>query len=301
MPLKSEGWAKLAAFYAGIVFGIYWIPLRALESAGISGLWSIVALNALPVAITVPVVLYRWRRFIFARLRFHLCGVLLGATFFLYAASFLYTDVVRAILLFYMTPIWGFLLARIVIGDKITPVRWLSIVLGAFGMLVIFGADAGLPWPRNIGDWMALTASVTWAIASLLLLTDRKGHALDYGLSFFFWATLFAGLAAWWGTTHGTMPAADWSAFGAALPWLAPVAALVILPGGIATVYGPTKLNPGVVGLLFMSEVSVATVTAALFSGEPFGMRELVGVLAISLAGLLEPLAGLIWRKSRAV
>jgi len=301
MRFKSEGWAKLIALYAGLVFGIYWIPLRALESAGISGLWSIVALNALPAALIVPVVLYRWRRFVFAPPRFYLSGVLLGATFFMYAASFLYTDVVRAILLFYMTPIWGFLLARLVIGDPITPVRWLSIAFGAFGLLVIFGADAGIPWPRNIGDWMALISGMTWAIVSLMLLTDRRTHPLDHALSFFLWATLLAGLAAWWRTQTGTMPAADWSAIVETLPWLVPVAALVVLPGGLATVYSPTKLNPGVVGLLFMSEISVAAITAALLSGEPFGLRELIGVLAISLAGLLEPLVGLIWRKPKAV
>jgi hypothetical protein len=37
-----------------------------------------------------------------------------------------------------------------------------------------------------------------------------------------------------------------------------------------------------------MTEISVGTVTAALWAGEPFGLREITGVLLISIAGLAE-------------
>ena len=47
-------------------------------------------------------------------------------------------------------------------------------------------------------------------------------------------------------------------------------------------------MNPGVVGILFMTEISVASITAAIWAGEPFGLRELSGVILISLAGLSE-------------
>jgi len=43
-----------------------------------------------------------------------------------------------------------------------------------------------------------------------------------------------------------------------------------------------------VVGLLFMTEVSVGAITAAIWAGEPFGWRELAGVVLISMAGLSE-------------
>ena len=39
-----------------------------------------------------------------------------------------------------------------------------------------------------------------------------------------------------------------------------------------------------------MTEISVATVTAAIWAGEPFGLREIVGVVLISSAGLAESL-----------
>jgi hypothetical protein len=50
-----------------------------------------------------------------------------------------------------------------------------------------------------------------------------------------------------------------------------------------------------------MTEISVATTTTALFAGEPFGMRELLGVFLISLTGLAEPLIDLIHPRDRDI
>ncbi len=56
-------------------------------------------------------------------------------------------------------------------------------------------------------------------------------------------------------------------------------------------------LSPGIVGILFMTEISVGSVTAALWAGEPFGGREIAGILLISSAGVAESLPALFaWR-----
>ena len=295
---SKENIAKLASIYAGLVFGIYWIPLRALGNAGFSGAWSPLMLNAFPLTFVCPLLIYRWRTFVPGRLRFHIGGILAGLAFVLYANSLMYTEVIRSILLFYLMPIWGFLLARLVAGEVITPVRWLSMALSLGGLLIIFGVDVGLPLPRNIGDWMALGSGLVWAVASLMMLTDNE-DAINYGLAFFLWGTLGAALMAYVASIHGLAPTPNWSMVTPMLPWLIPLAILVFIPAGFATVYGPTQLNPGVAGLLFMTEISVATVTAALFAGEPFGIRELLGIILISLAGLAEPLFDLIHSRNR--
>jgi drug/metabolite transporter (DMT)-like permease len=62
--------------------------------------------------------------------------------------------------------------------------------------------------------------------------------------------------------------------------------------------WGTPKLNPGLVGLLFMTEISVGAITAALWSGDPFGWREAIGVVLISAAAVMESLWEL-WRNRR--
>ena len=65
-------------------------------------------------------------------------------------------------------------------------------------------------------------------------------------------------------------------------PWLVPVGLLVVVPCALASAWGLKHIDPALVGILFMTEITVGGITAALWAGEPFGLRELVGVLLIS-------------------
>ena len=242
--------------------------------------------------VIAPVWLLGWRRFFGNRKRFHFVCFGTGFVYVLYTSAFVYTSVVSVIVLFYMMPIWGFLLARIFIGEKITPIRWCSMALGIAGLWVIFGESNSIPIPKNAGDWMALSAGAMWAGLSLVLLTGEDEKAMDYTAGFVSWACICAFVFALFATKSGYEPAPVWSALESELIWLIPFTIIVIVPAAIATMYGPTKLNPGIVGLLFMTEISVAAVTAAIWANEPFGKPQLVGVILVTLAGALEPLAG---------
>ncbi len=286
--LEDQTLAKLAAVYAGLVFGIYWIPIRILEHAGFPGLWATTLFNLAAAIIILPL-LWQHRQSIFpGRLRFHLICFGTGLGYSLYVSAFVYTEVVNVIVLFYLMPIWGFLLARWFIADRITPARWISMVIGLSGLWVILGEGMSFPVPRNIGDWMSLTSGLLWAGAALMLLMDRQEKAAAYGAGFVTWAfliTLFLALIA---TEQGATPSADWSRFWHTMIWLMPFALFVIVPAAIATVFAPTRLNPGIVGILFMAEVSVGVITAAIWAGEPFGPRQVIGVIFICVAGVLE-------------
>ncbi len=74
----------------------------------------------------------------------------------------------------------------------------------------------------------------------------------------------------------------------AVLAWFLPVVLLVILPSCFLVLWGARFLEPGLVGILFMGEITIGTGSAAWLAGEPFGPREIVGVILISAAGLLE-------------
>ena len=76
-------------------------------------------------------------------------------------------------------------------------------------------------------------------------------------------------------------------------PFLLVFMAILILPGTYASLWGPKFLSPGVVGLLFMTEIVVGSISVALLLGEPFGTRELMGIILITIASLIEPLTRL--------
>jgi drug/metabolite transporter (DMT)-like permease len=87
----------------------------------------------------------------------------------------------------------------------------------------------------------------------------------------------------------------DWGTAIPSLPWWMILMLIAIVSGPVTSIWGAKYLSPGIVGLLFMTEISVGAVTAALWSGEPFGWREVAGILLISSAGVLESLWEL-WR-----
>ena len=290
---STQTWAKLASLYAGLVFGLYWIPLRELEEAGLTEVLPSMMFNGVPMILILPLIIWRWPYLKSAPASFHITGLFLGLSIVTYTNAFLYTDVVRVLILFYLTPIWGFILARIFIGDLITPIRWIAILLGIGGMLTIFGVDVGVPLPSNAGDWAALIGGILWAIASLRMLIGKQSP-IDYAIWFFLWNGLAAIAVAFVFFNQSGNPLPSVEHFTGVLPWLIPVALIVIIPAGFAVIYGPTQLNPGIVGLIFMVEIGVGAVTASILTDEPFGWRELLGVLMITLAALIEPIRDLI-------
>ena len=282
--------AKLACLYAGAVWGLFWIPLRALEEAGINGLWITVIYFLIPTICLMPVVILRWQHVKEGGISLQLTTMLSGGALLLYSTSIVYTDVVRAILLFYLTPIWATILARIFLGDLITPSRVIAMVLAILGMLTIFGLGARFPIPQNIGDWLGIGSGFLWAVAMVRIRMSESHSAIELTAGFFQWSLIFSSGAAFLLATS-QMP--DIEQILPALPLLLIFTALLVLPGTYASLLGPKYLSPGIVGLLFMTEIIVGAISVALLAGEPFGIRELIGVLLIAGASMLEPLLAL--------
>lgn len=294
MKISTENKAKLACLYAGAVWGLFWIPIRSLEDAGLHGLWVTVVYFLVPTFCLVPIGIWRWKHFKAGGFQLQITAMLSGLALLLYTMSIVYTDVVHAILLFYLTPIWGTILARIFLGEAITPQRILAMAVAVVGALTIFGLGLQFPIPQNAGDWLGVAAGMLWAIASLRINIHKDFSAIEMTLGFFFWSLIFSIIAAlifapsYIPSVAQTLPA---------LPLLLIFMVLLILPGTYASLWGPKFLSPGVVGLLFMTEIVVGSISVALLSAEPLGAREVIGILLITCASLIEPVSSLIRRK----
>ena len=289
-PAQRENLAKAACAYAGLIWGVFWIPLRALDAAGVHGAWATAFYYVAPLIIVLPICVCRLRQLLAGGLRLHVTGMIAGLSLVLYADAVLYTEVIRGMLLYYMTPVWSTVLARIWLGEKITGIRMLAIGLGLFGMMVIFGADAGMPWPSNVGDWMGLASGIVWAVAAVRMRAEEGTDAIEYSFVYFVWGAVAAIVIALLPISGGyTLPSLD-VVLDTAI-WSIPFVLILVIPAVYAVMWGTPLLNPGMVGLLFMTEISVGTITAAIWAGEPFGVREIVGALAITTSGLVEVIA----------
>ena len=296
---RTENLAKLACAYSGVVWGLFWIPLRALDGSGITGAWATVLFYLVPAVLLLPVAVLRWQAIVAGGGGLQLTALVTAVALVLYADAVIYTEVIRAMLLYYLTPVWGFLLAWLVLKEPITAERWLAIALGLSGMLVIFGIDVGIPRPRNVGDWMGLAGGFFWAVAAVRIRGDTKNRAVEYTTVYFIMGAPVAVLVALLPLT-GAHDLPDAATTVGVLPWLVPVLLVIVVPGSFAAMWGAFHLNPGIVGLLFMTEISVGTATAAIWAGEPFGLREIIGIVLITSAGLAESVPDLrAWWRAR--
>jgi drug/metabolite transporter (DMT)-like permease len=290
MNLSLERKAKYACLYAGAVWGLFWIPLRELEDAGFQGLWITVVYFLIPALCLIPVTIWRWKYVKRGGFQLQLTAIISGGALLLYSTSIVYTDVVHAILLFYLTPVWGIILGRIFLGDKISTPRVIAMILAIIGMLTIFGLGSKFPLPQNLGDWLGLCSGFMWAVAMVLINKNKNHSTIELTVGFFQWSLILSLFAAVL-LSPDSLPSFD--KIVPVIPLMLTFMVLLILPGTYASLWGPKYLNPGVVGLLFMTEIVVGAISVAILAGEPFGIREITGVLFIAGASMLEPLSQL--------
>jgi drug/metabolite transporter (DMT)-like permease len=276
-----------AVALSAALWGLWWLPLRALADAGLTGAAVNAALYGIATAVLLPLFWRRRRRLAAGGVLLLGAGTLFGAALVSWNLALILGEVVRVTLLFYLAPVWATLLAVTMLGDRIGSVRVLSIALGLAGAVVLLGFAGGLPLPRSAGDWLGLTAGVLFALSVALV---RKGEAiagLEQTMVSFAAAALLS-LALLTVTPHQSAGVhalvLAWAAL-AALAWLLPVTWLLL--------WGARFLEPGRVSLLLLLEVAVAAISAALLAAEPFGPREAVGCLLILAAGALEGAAEL--------
>ncbi len=278
---------RIVVIIAAGFWGLFWIPLRALGDHGISAAWGTVIFYLTPFVLMLPMAFLRRKKFRQGGWTLLATGFFFGVAMTLYASAYFHTDVVRVLLLYYLLPVWGTLLGRVMLGEAITRLRIVAIILGFSGVLVIFGIGEGIPWPSNPGDWMALIAGMLWAMGSVFAKGDETNEAFEVTLCFFGWSAV-GGAALLMFPQLGSFEAPSAETIAGILPWMVPVAIFLVFPVSITIVWGSGILSPGHIAILFMSEISVGVIAAVILTDEPFGLREMLGVLLITAAGLCE-------------
>ena len=173
-------------------WGLFWIPLRTLESAGLSAGWTCLgqfltptlALSPFAVMLALrgkPTGVGRWKTALFT-----------GGAFALYADSLLLTEVTRALVLFYLSPVWSTIFEIFLMKRRFTRARAVAIFLGALGLWIILGRDGSLPVPRNVGDWMAIASGMSWAYGSTRVRMTADASLFENVFSFFLFGAFVA-------------------------------------------------------------------------------------------------------------
>jgi drug/metabolite transporter (DMT)-like permease len=284
-PAPSHLLPSIAVAMCGAVWGVYWVPFRYFESQGIGGGWISLAFCLTSMLAMLPWLLQRhaWKG-----LRNEaLTGLLMGTGFTLYSVSLVMTDIVNALLLFYLAPIWGSLATWLALKHPMTSMRMLAIALGFAGTGLILGAKNGIPIPRNPGDWLAILSGILWSIGGLnAFLRPSEGAALP--MFCFSTGGALASLFIIVISALGGFALANTGAFFETAPWMVLASLVFFVPPNLMVLWASKRLDPGRVSVLLMTEALVGSISAALYAGESLTSWKLAGAILIMTAGCVE-------------
>jgi drug/metabolite transporter (DMT)-like permease len=282
---------SLALAFSGLLWGLWWLPLRNLESLDIRGFWASLLVFGLCAVLTLPVALRRpWPRGSSAAALLAM-GLMSGISMCLWNYALLTGSVVRVTLLFYLAPVWGTLFGFLFFGIPLRGVRLLTIVLGFAGAGVLLGIENLEAAPLSVADGAALASSIAFAL--MAAYSRRLGPEVT-GWQKTFVAALAAALVALplLALPVGGGPGPGWPTLAGALPALLICMVWQVLLTWLI-MWGSGHVEPGRVTILLLLEVVGAVVSASILTDEPFGWREAAGCVLIVGAGLIEGLAEL--------
>ena len=278
---------SFALLIAAGMWGLFWIPQRALEAGGLTGGWATISQMVIPFAMLLPISLWRLYKGQSFGLEYPLIGLLFGGGIACYANSFLLTDVVRALILFYITPVWTTIFEIVFLRQIPRFYRYITLVLALSGVWIVFGQEGVIPLPQNSGDWIALLGGILIAASAVRMEIKKPEGIYPILFSFFFYGGLFTLIQSYFLSDYlGDAPSIEsWVAM---MPWLILIAILFHIPTNIVILGAPSRIGAGIFSIIILFEIVVGTVSAAVLTDELIGWREILGSSFIIFAGLTE-------------
>ena len=276
----------MAALLAGAtMWGTVWYPMRLLEGAGISGIWLTFLLY---VAATVAGIALAGRDLgWFARRPGLLAalGLSAGWTNLAFILAILDGNIVRVLLLFYLSPVWATILGSLVLREPIhkRTVLVLLVALAGAGMM-LWHPGSDFPWPSRASDWLALSSGFAFAVSNLFV---RSGAEVPVRIK---------SLSAWWGVVvlaallallrQPPQPELTLSlGLGVvAVAWLGIVVMTMLVQ------YGVTRMPIHRSAIILLFELAAGTISQQLLTTETLRPLEWGGGLLVVAAAVLAAL-----------
>ena len=198
-----------------------------------------------------------------------------------YVLAVLNGEVMRVLLLFYLSPLWTVLLARLLLNERLTRPGMMVIALSLTGaFIMLWHPELGAPWPSSGSEWIGLGAGFMFALNNVLIRrTDHLSIELKCMVSFLGVILLGMLLLPW------VNVATPHALTGSNLLLMVLIGA-VLLAVNLVVQFGLTNVvaNQAIVIMLF--ELVVAAFASWLLAGESMGIREWAGGTLIVVASV---------------
>lgn len=282
--------AVFGLLYGALCWGLIWYPYRLMDAAGVSGVAS--SFYTYTIALLVGALMFckRWNRVRQLPKSVFWLALAAGWTNLSYVLAVISGEVMRVMLLFYLSPLWTLLLACFWLKEPIhrSGVLTISIsLLGAFIMLHRFD-QPGWQWPlpQTSAEWLALSSGMGFSLTNVI--TRKSAHLSIAAKSMLVWvgvagvALLMLPFAGKPFPTPDSFLLRDWG--------LMTLIALLLLTATLFVQYGVTQLTAVRASVLFLFELVVAAIASYFLAHEMMTWNEWLGGTLIVAAALMAAL-----------
>lgn len=293
MPSSKNYLAILGLLFGALCWGVIWYPYRLLQEAGIFGVASSFYTYLVAVAVGTILFMRHWRGVFNQPKIVFLLAISAGWTNLSYVLAVIDGEVMRVMLLFYLSPLWTLILAHFWLKERIPLNGVVTIaisLLGAFIMLtnVFDGKGNWLPLPQNQAEWLAFSAGLAFACTNVI---SRKSSQLSLATkSMSVWLGALVVAIVLMPTQQTTMPAP--TAWNLTTWTLILLVAAILIVATITVQYGVTRITATRASVIFLFELVVAAVASYYLANEVMEPHEWVGGLLIVIAALYAAWSG---------
>lgn len=264
------------------LWGVIWYPMRLLEAGGLSGLWLTLILYATALVASLA---FTWRVLAEYPRRPLLLTLLMlaaGWTNIAFVEAVLTGNILRVLLLFYLSPLWAVILGRLFLREIMSRTALLSIALAMSGALVmLWNPKLGAPWPQGLADWLAISSGFAFALSNVLV---RKMNEISVAAkAVAVWLGVVVLAAVFLAVLGQPVPRIGSAVFAGAVA----LGLFGILLMTVLVQYGVSYLPVHRSAVLALMELVVGAVSQQLLTDEVVSLREWAGGALILLGAWL--------------
>ncbi len=271
----------MALLIGSSLWGVLWLPLRYFNVAGLHGAWLILAIYLL---LALPAGWWSWKRR--GELRGHhwtLIGLLVfgGWTNVAFMLALVHGEVVRILLLFYLSPVWAIFAARIFLREAVGWRGALAAALAVGGSALVVSHGQGFSVSDlSTNDLLSISSGFAFALSNVVLRADEALGDMHRATSVWWGCVLLALPFVWFQPWPSLSPMQ--------YPYLLGFSWLWIAGATLAIQYGVARMPVSVSAVIMPFEVIVGALSAWCLAGEKPGLLEVLGGVLILSAALLQ-------------
>jgi len=267
---------------AATLWGLYWIPLRYLENSGISGLWASLLIYAVAFFFVFPRFFKLRADFYASKTLYILLAIFAGWTNLAFVLALLEGEVVRVMILFYLSPVWATLLAFFILNERLKKRNIMALVLAIAGVFLIsWHPEIEFTKSFDRADFYAVTSGVAFAISNILV---RKIGGLSHSVkmcSAWFGVMVLAGCGIL--LTQDSFPVVTLNNL--LLIFVLGFPLMIIMTW--TAQYAVSNLPIYLSSVLFLFEIIVGAISAVMLANEFITIIQFIGIIIILSAGLI--------------